>query len=278
MSTHLTASYGARADDLGPEHWLKLWQKPLSKEAQLAGLSDLTAMWYYVISGLSAHLYRASSCPATISADGVVTVPLDFYVFPSALDLSYRLSAGLGVIGPGVYDEAEKEFDLVFDQQQSRELGYLAAGIQYDFQTEAYNEMGRQIARPQVSYADGLVDLSVACTCVLRIRCRAQGYRHRITMSLTKFEPGEGEDGQINYTGYKIENLQNTIQAIWLSRGELQSEDLPLAIPPCVEDYLALCEDGSLKGAFGHLDDPRWLLFYSTCTGNELGVVKVEGK
>jgi len=272
MSQTLTAAYGAQAAKDSADTWLKLWQRPWAREVQQAGVDDLTAMWYMVLAGLSARLYRAASCPATINSEGVVTVPLDFYVFPSSLGLQYSLAAAIGTISAGIAVEEEREFDLIFDQQDVVDLGYQAAGIEYVFQSEAYDEMGRQIARPRVSYAEGRVHLSASCFCVLRIRCRALGYRHTVTMELTKFEPGEDADGAINYTGYTIENLRNSIQATWMENDELQSEKLDLEIPPCVEDYLALCEDDTLKGIIGHLGDVWTIVFYSTCTGNILGV------
>lgn len=272
MST-LTATYSAAAVAESESSWLKLWQRPYSAQVQQAGFTDLTAMWYMALSGLSARLYRAATCPATISADGVVTVPIDFYVFPSSLGMQYSLSAGTGSIGAPVYIEEEKELDLVFDQQDSKELGYLTDAIEYEFLSGAYGEFGSQLPLPQVSHADGIIKLSTSCFCVIRIKCLAKGYRHRVTMTLTKYEPPA--EGELDWTGYKIENLQNVIQATWIDGDELQSAELDLEIPPCVEDYLAECEDGGLKGIIGKKGEPWFLLFFSTCTGNKLGVRQV---
>lgn len=268
----LTAAYSAAAQQAGEESWLKLWQRPLGREMQQAGVDDLTQMWYFVLAGLSARYYRASACPASIDSDGIVTVPLSFYVFPSALDLQYEISASLGTIGQPVYEEVEREFDLVFDQQTERELGYAAKDISYEFLTPAYNEYGQPIARPTVTFADGKATLSAACFCVLRVRCLAMGYNYPLTLTLQKYEQDETEDGEMVWEGYSIANIESTVQAVWLSNDELQSTELDIEIPECVSDYLATCDDGELEGQIGHQGGKRHLLFYSTCTGHKLGV------
>ena len=273
----LVAAYSAAAQDQGPASWIKLWQKPFSRVVQQAGVVDLVEMWYYVLAGLSARYYHANACPAEIGADGVVTIPLDFYLFPSSLDLQYTLAAALGTLSAPVYEQVPKEFDLVFDQTDEVDLGYLAENYSWQPLSEAYDEYGRPIARPSVNFADGKVRLSASCFWILRVRCLAQGYKYRLTMRLRKYEQ-EVDDttGELNWTGYSITNLQASVQATWMDGGELKSAELELEIPPCVEDYLALCEDGEPAGTIvlNH-DEPYFIVYYSTCTGNVIDVERI---
>ena len=267
--------YGA-GSTTAEDVWVKLQQKPISKLAQQAGFSDLTAMWYMVLAGLSAKYYKASSCPATIDKDGVVHVPLDFYVYPSSTDLNYKLSAVIGTISGGEYVEIEKEFDLVFDQESTKDLGYLADRADFTFQTAAYDKAGREIKISSVALDGSKVRLSQKCWCVLRVRCLAKGYRYTVTMLLQKYEAVEDDNGQLNWSGYSIENLDNSIQATWEADGELQSTSIDLDIPQCVQDYLATCDDGELQGSIDiNGDDPQVLYWYSVCTGGKLKVKKV---
>lgn len=87
-----------------------------------------------------------------------------------------------------------------------------------------------------------------------------------LTFHTTEIDP-------IVKTGYKIENLQNTITVTWKNdENEDVSDTITLDIPPCVEALLSLCDDGSSKGSIKCLDRdcdarPIYRAYFNTCNG-----------
>lgn len=274
--TTLAPAYTSGAESAKVSSWLNLYQQPLSEIVQKAGTVDLVDMWYQVLSGQSARKYVDSDCPATIDENGVVTIPLDFWVFPSELTLNYQLSAGIGEISEPVLDTISREVDLVFDYSASQDLDFIIESLSHSFETAAYDSFSQVIATPALTFDGYQVQLSHSCWCVVRLKVAAKGWRHRVTMQLQKYEQQENEDGELNWTGYKIENIDNSIQATWLDNGELQSAELDLVIPPCVEDYLATCDDGEIKSLISQDGESHYMVWYSTCTGRVLRARKVK--
>ncbi len=272
----LVAAYsGASPAEDRESVWLRLWQPGLSAVGRNAGTADLVQMWQLVMSGLSARKYVAAACPAWVDGEGVVHVPLDFYVFPSSMGLRYTLEAGHGEISEGRQVTLRREFDIVFDQTDTAQLDYLVNQASFEFLTPAYNRYGEQISRPEIEIDGITARLSQPCFCVVRVSCDVQCWLHTATMHLQKYEYGTSDDP--NWTGYSITNLKNAILATWQGAdGREQTASLPLEIPGCVADYLALCGDGTPQVIIKHRGNKWHMVYYSICTGNILGVRSVD--
>jgi len=267
------------------QHRLTLTQDPVSTLALT--LDALPAMLSLARSGISALEYLAQACPATMSAN-IVTIPLTIYAWPSHRQ-DYSLSATNGsmtAIGEGESIEEEREFDLVVESTDAVDLPCLAAGITVTWQSPAILADGREIEPPAISGYDvdqgrliplaedhGPVNrliLDRACFCVLRIRCRAIGYSHSVTLSVQRV------------AGFDASDIEETITASWLLEdGTTDATSIELDIPGCVEVLLNDCYDGSSVGA--HLSSSsvtdtqyRTRVRFSTCTGKVIDVRQVE--
>ena len=256
--TALTVAYGPAA---AAGASLLLEQVEIPAVSQSANLADIVAMYRYVITGLSARTYKAERCPVSV-VDGVVTCRLQLMVFPTNLDLSYRLETSNGVIGPAVELQAEREFDLIVPMTDRVDLGFLVEDFTVLAATGFYDPSGALIQPPALSLSGSVLRLSQKCFAVLRIGSTARGYRHDIDISVDKAE------------GYKIENLASKVQATWMSAGELASTDIDLVIPDCVNALLAYCPDGDLATnvIYNPNDSEIPVVRYNQCTGAFLGV------
>ncbi len=269
--TALVATYSGAAQEAERESvWLRLWQPGFSAETRNAGTADLVQMWQLVLAGFSAKKYIAAACPAWIDADGVVHVPLNFYVFPSSLGLNYSLEPGHGDISEGVQTTLRREFDIVFNQTDTAQLDYLVSQASFEFLTPAYNRYGEQISRPEIEIDGITARLSHPCFCVVRAVCHVECWQHTITMHLQKYEHDASDDP--NWTGYSITNLENAILASWMdAAGKMQTTELSLKVPKCAADYLSLCESGEPEVNIGDRGGKWHMVYYSICTGNILG-------
>ena len=259
--TSLIAAYSAGA---AAEQSLVLEQVEIPAVSQSANLADIITMYRYVLSGLSARVYKADRCPVTI-LDGVVTCHLQVLVFPSAADLAYRMTISNGIIGEGMEVQEPREFDLIVPMTDTVDLGYLASEVQILSSTNFYDPSGAVISPPEMVLSGTSLKLSQKCFAVLRVRCLALGFRHDVAISVTK------------EIGYKVENLASLVQATWMSGGELESTSISLDIPDCVNSLLEYCPDtGNLAGARSRVnpDDEEKIpvVRYSQCTGAFLGV------
>jgi len=282
-SPRITFQYSGDVGN-GNDPRLLLEQAPVSTK-DLA-LDDLANMLALVRSGISAYTYITQSCAATL-INGQVVVPLTLYVWPSLPDLEYELSAAIPAwtaIGPAVAVEQERDFDLVIELSDSVDLPCLAAGLEITWQTPAISGRGGVVDPPPlisgydtalqavgpIGSASGPINrlrLDRQVFGVLRVRCRALGYRHAITMTIPK-------------TGdLKITNIRETVTAAWpLADGTIETETLDITLPACVETLLETCETGLYPGARSEIIDQEEMvpeLHYSTCDGSLIGVVRL---
>jgi len=281
-SARLSIPVSGSDADLNP-YRITLEQEPVP-QGNLS-LTDLTNMLALVRSGISARKYIASSCPATLSG-GIVTVPLTLYAWPSHYQ-EYALSAALPewtTIGEQIEFTQDREFDLVIENTDLVDLPCMAAGLSITWQSPAIRINGEIIDPPEIQGYDvdkgvmvaldtshGLINrirLATPCFGVLRVRCMAIGYRHAITMEIPKTD------------AESITDIEETITAAWmLADGSTEIATQKIALPPCVEDLLAACDDGSTVGDHvGSVDDTKYRtrLRYSTCTGKVLDVREIE--
>lgn len=269
----------------GLEPRLLLEQEPVPT-GQLS-LTDLANMVALVRSGVPASTYIVQSCPASIIA-GKVVVPLTLFVWPSLPGMNYSLTAALPAwteIGEAMAVEQERDFDLVIPQATLVDLPCLAAGLELTWQTPAITNQGVVIDPPPISGYDtargqwgpitassgpiNRLRLEREVFGVLRVRCRALGYQHTLTLSIPKA------------TDKKLAEIEETITAAWrLNDGSTETTICNLALPACVASLLESCPDDPRRtpGNRSEIEDPEELipeLRYSTCDGLPIGIVRL---
>ena len=274
----ITLNPSAGAEQAGSE-WVHLEQAGLPELDQWANFADAVQMRARAMSGLSAWSYIKDSCPLTINDDGTVDVALDFYSFPSAMDLNYRVTASIGTLGEWIRVELEKEIDVIFEGRRV-ELPWVASMASVEWISPCFRRDGSQIARPHITIEDAALSIASdeVAFGVARLKCLAHGFLHTTVIRLVKQTTEQDEDGSLNVTGFKIENLTCSAIAAWGGGGEDGEggvEKLDLKIPKCVEDYLTTCPDGEVKGGTkkGDDEDAGPVVYYSTCTGSVLAVI-----
>lgn len=221
--------------------WAYLEQEYKTESEKTANLYDIQQMLGLAKLGLSPFSYIADNCQyITTSEDSSkAIIRLDFYVWPSQLDLEYNLSTELGIISNGIIHQEATEFDLIFNGSSYEEMDFIFSGrftsgmpiIRPDgSKITSMPLVITPISTPYMMVEDSSVTLSEEVYTVFRATGTKKGYKHTITMTL-------GTE-----TGYKVENLDNSITLKYIDEyGEEQIEVLDLIIPPCVEDLLTTC-------------------------------------
>lgn len=241
------------------ENRLALEQVVIPDTAQEANLSDLSRMYGYVINGISARSYRKIDCPINVIDQNKIEIPLDFYVWPWALDAPYNLDPLIGAISPGVRVEIPVEFDAIVPQQNYYDLGYLFEG-EVSFSTPCITAKGVVVPEPNVILNGNRIELDNTVFTVLRVAGNAIGYRHTLTIPL-----------DVSVTE-SISGLKDSIIASWDGlEGKVKTKILNIDIPKCVNDFLALCPDG-LTLATSSIQQERKTVavYWSGCTGKQL--------
>ena len=278
MNTSLSINLQPAASaDSGPERWVNLEAVEQPEVTQYGNLYDIDQMRARARSGLSAWSYIKAGCPLTID-DGagniMVDVALDFFSFPSAPDLVYQVSASIGTVGERIRLEQARELDVVFTGSRYQ-LPWYATGVSAEWVTPVFRSDGSIIPEPVPIRVDAgnalVVDAEGVAFGCARLKCLAHGFLHTTVIRLVKQAATKDEDGNLNTTGYRIENLACTANSSW----DGGAETLALPIPKCVEDYLATCPDGELKSSIT-IDpggEPRPYVYYNDCTGSVLLVI-----
>ena len=258
----------------GQESFCTLRQDILPSALQSANLSDITAMWYMAMSGLSAADYIADRCPVEISA-GIITVMLGLFVYPSSPDLGYFLTLSNGELGEMAITPLQREFDLILPQSDRVSLDFVPEDdFDFDWETEAYDAYGAVIERPELLRIEReTVIFTSSCFAVLRCRCAVMAHYYPIRISVEKSVPADPESTVPDRTGYKITNFQSKVLATWQGLTEQKTSSLQLIIPDCVKSLLEMCEDGVTPSTPAlNLNTKRPVVYYSSCTGEELEV------
>jgi len=263
--------------DAAADIWARLSQEPIPSSADEANLRDLHQMIAAAMAGESAFEYVYDSCPYVVIIDGVIRITLPFFVWPSGLGLAYDLSASAGTISPGVAHEEFRSFDVVFDHTDTADYEAIFVG-------ELTPEMpflrpdGSEIPEPEIIAAGSLVTLPEQLTAVLRAEGKVYGFRHELVIEVVKaaVDPEAGEDAEAELN--KVEKPESAITVAWLDEnGETQTDILDMKIPGCVLDLLETCEDGTPKGE-PEQEGERYVVYYSTCNGEELLARWEDGK
>ncbi len=263
MNSSLSVSFqSGGADSAAP--WVHLEQEYKKEYLDQTSIADVYGMLSYASTGKSAQGYAKKACTyVTLVGDSKIIVDLDFYVWPSSMDLLYNLKADLGEISDPEVLDLDRSFDVVFNGTHTEILPYSFDGTLTP-QMPFIRPTGERIADMTPDISGDTVTFPEDIYCVLRAVGRVSGYKHTVTMEIDKTVDGKE---------YKIENFQNTIVASWVNSEGVESTDsITLDIPDCVTALLEECADGTLSGSKSCVNescgnDPVFVVYYNTCDG-----------
>ena len=204
--------------------------------------------------GLPAATYKLHDCPIRITGNNVY-LWLDFYVWPSDINLIYEVNTSLGELSENEKVYIDKEIDIIFENSTTVELPWWVEDCQIIWQTPNIDSRGQIIPTQDVRVEGTTLVVDASIFGVARLKCKAVGYKYTNDIVVEKEED------------MKVTDLKSVITAIW---GTNQSTELQLEIPGCAQAYLERCPVG-----IGFLnqdckDRPRVDIWYSTCDGDIL--------
>lgn len=252
-------------------NWVKLQQYEYLEVDQILNFQDIYQMLLNAQAGLSAFSYLLPNCPLTITENGVI-ITLDFYVFPSSMNLGYSLSPSIGELGiEGIQTSLHKDFDLIFPLSDRVELDYIIEDLNPIWLAGPRTAKNQVISPiPTLTIDNTIVTSSKSMFAVLRAKGQAPCFLHTLRIEIEKFKDVEQDDGSTVREIQKIDELKPTITATWTkSDGSTGTTILELKIPKCVEDFLTWCPNGTLKGFTTITGTNRTItVYYNSCTGN----------
>lgn len=224
-----------------------------------ATLVDIYRMFLRAQAGIPASTYRGDGCPIVFDGD-LVRITLDFFAWPSAQDLAFELSSSIGDIGVAEIIELPRERDILFDMTDHHDLDFRALSVNLSWQTPCITVDGVSIAQPPLVIAGHRIALPMELFGVARLVATAWGHKYRLTI--------EVEKGDNRLTG-----LAPVVTAAWQdAEGKTETEQLELALPPCVEFALALC-DGDLGNTYCSNRQRSINAYFSSCTSKLIAVI-----
>lgn len=215
---------------------------------------DILQMITLASYGISATTYKLQDCPIEITGNNVY-LWLDFYVWPSNIDLIYELEVSLGELSESEKVYIPKEVDIIFENSAVAKLPWLIDDYEIVWQTPNIDSMGRVIATQTVR-TDGpnlIVDIPIFG--VVRLKCNAIGYKYTNSITVEK------------KIDMQITELNAAITAKW---GGDQAAILQLEIPGCAKAYLERCPTGDGFINQDCKERPKVDIWYSTCDGDIL--------
>ena len=256
---------------LEPEH--------IDRRENLADLADIDAMLAAAMSGLSARSRQLERCRwAKWLEDGSLEVTLSCFAWPSRPDLAYSLHLPPGVTAaPPVAVELSRSWKYWVGGSRSIELPWHLEGAQLHWHAAigCSNEFSEAIAAPAISHQFARIELGGPAYGVLVATGTARGFRHDLSINYSKLattdEDAEAAPGKPVLNRIEAESI--SLRATWENEhGEEAEDTAELAIPQCVRELLAACEDGSwlVNGSISHEDVGIMNIYYSTCDGKIL--------
>lgn len=291
--TDLTLSAPADAAGDRREPFVALEQIVPAETEQFAGMADVYRLWMAAATGTSARTLRPDGCPIEFSGENII-VRLGFYAWPSDPDLPFELSPAIGELSEHRLVEIPREFSVFVDNRNQIDLPYFMREVSVQWESPTFNRNGGSIPAPAIADNGTRLNFSTDVFGAARISGTAVGYYVEAVMTLSRPLTEEevtmeeqleqqlfNEDG-IEYfiaapvpasrlNGYKISNLENTITAAWQNlEGGTETRQLPLEIPQCVQDALALCP-GMYQYVLRWCDEVATLqVYYNACKYDEV--------
>lgn len=261
-ASSLSASLVAPSAPLA-DSFVTLEQVAVPASTSLLQLATLYRLWYRaLLDGHSARLYRPAGCPVSFDG-GEVTIWLDFYVWPSSMDLRFELSPSIGSIGPAEIVELPRERDIIVELTDRVELDFLpVAEPVLGWQTPCFAVDGSELPAQVLQCNETVILLPQQLFGVARLVATAWGHRYRLTITIEK------DDN-------RVELESPVITAAWRNAGgEYLTNQLELTVPECVQTALGLCGGGRSHfcAARKQTEDLPVNVYYSTCTGEILDI------
>lgn len=236
--------------------WINLTQENYGGARSKATVSDIRNMINYAEAGYSAFEYILESCPYITVKDGNIVVTIPFYVWPSFLDMPYKLTAnGFGVLTLGDNHEEHKSFDVVFSGSNEESLDFVFEGtVTQEGQIFTPGGVPTDVS---VTLEESKVVASRDIFGTFRAVGTAKGYTHDIVLT---FPPNES-----------ITDIKVVVTAEYNG----YTNSLNLELPPCVTDILESCYGNfpgwvlNLRPDEGEDEEEQriFVVYYSTCNG-----------
>lgn len=256
-------------------YWINLEQEFKEDDpSEFADFSALQAMLAPAIMGMSAVGKLNDDCKYATTLNGTVTIRLDFFVWPSDIDLDYSLTINEGSVSGQMNTSQLRSFDVVVDGNYYAELPFIFQGG-FTPQMPVYYPDGRIASGIVWTTENSTLLTTTEVHTALRGNGFAKGYKHTATINFTK----EGLAGTL-----KIEDVTLLVTCTWLDEdNETQTKQLDLKIPDCAKAMLEFCEDGTSQGETtcgeGRCDGRDTLVIYfDACSKDDILAEKWEKK
>jgi len=265
--------------------WINMEQEYISETSQDANLFDIFQMMGRSASGLTSFSYEPTELSFLSFSSTSIKLNLDFWVFPSNLDLAYSLRINTGSIHSKVYEEVPRVGNIVIPLQNQIKLPYLIdqSLSTFTWETPIYNSVGQLLNSQTINIEGPYLYFNEEIFGVIRANAVAKGHRHTATLTFPKSTIGRQEiaglvSNQLNFNS--ITNTKCSVICTYIDlKGDVQEEILELKIPKSVVDLLAECPNGRLRSnprcdASESAYTSRLTIYYSTCTGEILNRVR----
>jgi hypothetical protein len=271
-----------KALSLTEREYIKMEQKEIPENNENVNLFDLFEMVQLARSGKTAFSYDV---PDNVYFEGnEIKIEIEFYVWPSSMDLSYSLTGPSNVeIGPAENVSLQKSGNLIFPLQRYVKSPYPGTLGEYDWETPCFNRKGEiEEYTGSILMDKGYVILEKGVFGVMRAEISAQGYLHKATFTFQKTEAKEIEGIFTRQKMKSITNVESSILATFIRKdGVEDTAKLKLILPKYLLDMLEACPDGTLKreGPCDPSGKPKSVLtkiYYSICTGEVLKIIQKE--
>lgn len=272
-------------DELEDRVWIRLEQEEIPLPRQTAGLFDAFAMYQMAKSGMTAFNY---DLPDNVKIQGNnIVVKLNFFVWPSNLDLTYSLTAGSNIsISEKKVIDQPKSANVIFPLRKYEESVYPGELQTKNWETPCYNEKGEVVDCPEtIRFFNGYFIIDKKVFGVLRTNMIAKGYKHTARLTFPKTVSEQSKLGNILYTQQNHQSITNPECLIVCTyndkEGKEYKETLNLKLPSYLLDLLEACSSGALKRE--ETCDPsnnptttHTTVYYSVCSGEVLDVRQKE--
>ncbi len=208
---------------------LELVQIDAPDEGLDVTVSEIEEMVARARSGLSARTFRRDSCAMSFDVESeTITAWYDFAIYPSDIDLSYNLTANMGVLSDQAVSSEYVEFSVVFEKSATVDLGFLLSDvISMTWEYPPHTPDGERISSaPSVAIEGTRLVLDQPAFAVLRVAGRKTFKSCRLSVTGAAADMTE-------------ESLQPVVVAEWAGDPVV----LELQTSSCVTDTLGLCSD-----------------------------------
>ena len=260
-----------------------------AEKANRADLADIDSMLAMAMAGISSVNRLIDRCRwAKWGENGDLIVTLGLYVWPSDINLKYELSLpGNATSSEHVRVKVSRSQKYWVDGSRTIELPWLLENATCSWNRAAgcVDAFSEPSPPPEVKYEQAQVSIMSKDDVygVLEVSGQAVGWKHEITLTYQKMAEGGDEDQPEDTPKLNdIEAEDIPITATWTDEaGESQTEEEDLAVPPCVVELLAACDDGHVVSYATIKPDESiaiWNIYYSSCDGTMLSRRLVQGK